>query len=844
MKQFLTLLLLAFLGEAGAQTPAAYTSSEILLQLKKLKVLGTVLYVAAHPDDENTRLLAYLANEKMYRTGYLSLTRGDGGQNLIGDEQGVDLGLIRTQELLAARRVDGAEQFFTTAYDFGFSKSPEEALQFWNHQKVLADVVWVVRKFQPDVIIARFPEDSRAGHGHHSASGILAREAFDAAADPNRFPEQLTQGVTVWQAKRMLWNTFNFGGGTDTRNESQFKVEVGMYNALLGKSYGEIAAISRSQHKSQGFGVPAQRGSLFEYFETLRGNKPSTDLLDDVVTNWQRIQQAAINDTLEQIIQQYQVQQPDASLPALLRLHRQLSTIPNGYWKTQKLKELQQVIAYASGLYLEANASAQYLVQGDSAKISIVANNRQGIPVTNLNVRFFSAEENIMELPKNQTINKTKSLLLAKDEPLTQPYWLANPMEKGSFNVANQQWIGMAENEPLAAHFELDMAGEKLHFVKPIRYKYTDPVKGEIYQPVYVVPGFTIKIEPEVLLPFSTGIKVAIHANKDLPNINVDAIVDGNKKPLLTTSINRGIVAKSDVATRLLLGEKNGKDGEHSSQAGDVQFYTGQQEWLREQKNINYDHIPHQTYFKKPQLHAVSFALKTAGKRIGYIIGAGDRVPQALEQMGYLVTLLKEADITADNLAQFDAVVTGIRAYNTNDWMGNVYTTLMDYVKNGGVLVTQYNTNNFISSIRGKIGPYPFGVSRNRITDETAAVNFLQPQHPLLNYPNKITAADFEGWIQERSIYHAEKTDSAYQLILSMKDPGENLAQEGSLVAANFGKGRFVYTGLVFFRQLPAGVPGAYRLLANLVAPPMQPAADKPKPADKKPSLNKARLAN
>jgi hypothetical protein len=320
--------------------------------------------------------------------------------------------------------------------------------------------------------------------------------------------------------------------------------------------------------------------------------------------------------------------------------------------------------------------------------------------------------------------------------------------------------------------------------------------------------------------------------------------VDGNKKPLLTTSINKGIVAKSDVATRLLLGEKNGKDGEHSSQVGDVQFYTGQQEWLREQKNINYDHIPHQTYFKKPQLHAVSFALKTAGKRIGYIIGAGDRVPQALEQMGYLVTLLKEADITTDNLAQFDAVVTGIRAYNTNDWMGNVYTTLMDYVKNGGVLVTQYNTNNFISSIRGKIGPYPFGVSRNRITDETAAVNFLQPQHPLLNYPNKITAADFEGWIQERSIYHAEKTDSAYQLILSMKDPGENLAQEGSLVAANFGKGRFVYTGLVFFRQLPAGVPGAYRLLANLVAPPMQPAADKPKPADKKPSLNKARLAN
>ena len=253
-----------------SQAPKSYTSSEILLQLKKLNVLGSVLYIAAHPDDENTRLLAYLANEKLYRTGYLSLTRGDGGQNLIGDEQAVDLGLIRTQELLAARRIDGAEQFFSRAFDFGYSKNPEEAMRFWGHDKILSDVVWVIRKFRPDVIITRFPTTGEGGHGHHTASAILAGEAFDAAADPTKFPEQLKQGVSVWQAKRILWNTFNFGGA-NTQSEDQLKLECGDYNPVLGKSYGEIAAASRSQHKSQGFGVPAQRGSVIEYFKTIKG---------------------------------------------------------------------------------------------------------------------------------------------------------------------------------------------------------------------------------------------------------------------------------------------------------------------------------------------------------------------------------------------------------------------------------------------------------------------------------------------------------------------------------------------------------------------------------------------
>ena len=400
-----------------AQTPKTYTSSEILLQLKKLNVLGSVLYIAAHPDDENTRLLAYLANEKLYRTGYLSLTRGDGGQNLIGDEQGIDLGLIRTQELLAARRIDGAEQFFSRAYDFGYCKTPEEALATWGHDKILSDVVWVIRKFKPDVIIARFPEDSRAGHGHHAASGILAREAFDAAADPAKFPEQLSQGVTVWQAKRMLWNTFNFGS-TNTQNESQFKLDVGMYNPLLGKSYGEIAALSRSQHKSQGFGVPAQRGSVIEYFETVKGEKPVNDLLEDVDVSWNRVNQKSIEDSIAAVILKYDLQNPGASLRNLVNVYNAIEKMDDSYWKQQKLKELNKVIENCSGLFMEATTNSQYAVRGDSMQITAAVNNRLGIMTGGTaSIKTYSYPVVLDLRQKNNTTSKIFSTFIRQANP-------------------------------------------------------------------------------------------------------------------------------------------------------------------------------------------------------------------------------------------------------------------------------------------------------------------------------------------------------------------------------------------------------------------------------------------
>jgi LmbE family N-acetylglucosaminyl deacetylase len=817
MRRFSIIMLVSLIPIFSfAQTPRTYTSSEILLQLKKLNVVGSVLYIAAHPDDENTRLLAYLANEKLYRTGYLSLTRGDGGQNLIGDEQGIDLGLIRTQELLSARRIDGAEQFFTRAYDFGFSKSAEEALSTWGHDKILSDVVWVIRNFRPDVIITRFPGDSRAGHGHHAASSILASEAFDAAGDASKFPEQLTEGVAVWKPARLLWNTFNFGN-TNTQNESQFKIDVGMYNALLGKGYGEIAAISRSQHKSQGFGVPAQRGTIFEYFETLKGEKPSSDLMDGIDLSWKRVTQKLIGDSIKNIISHYDVERPYASVHDLVSLYNSVDKLDESNWKQQKLKELRNVIENASGLFFEAVTSSQYAVQGDSLNISISANSRLhangdvAVNVWNTNFKLDS-------IKKNVSASKTIAVFVKPDQALTQPYWLVDTMGRGSFNVSNQQHIGKPENDPLTADFKINLEGTDFIFTKPLRYKYTDPVKGEIYQPVYVVPKLTMTINPPVnlinishpALPvFTKTYKLFTDGN------NLDSTIEDYKQlSHLRRGENYSVVTKAHT---------NFKTGTQLSKSllVDYPFEDIKGGHYKDIREIEYDHIPSIKYFKPVNEKVLFVDLKTSGKSVGYIAGAGDKVPQALQQMGYTVTLLKQADIKPSNLKNFDAIVTGIRAYNTNEWMGNVYETLMQYVKDGGVLVMQYNTNNFISSLKSKLGPYSFTISRNRITDETAKVNFLLPDHPALNYPNKITEKDFEGWIQERSIYHADKIDSNYQRILSMKDPGES-EDEGSLIIADYGKGRFVYTGLVFFRELPVGVPGAYRLFANLLARPFK----------------------
>lgn len=836
MKKTVTLFLLIVISfSATAQAPQTYSSAEILLQLKKLKVFGSVLYIAAHPDDENTRLLAYLANEKLYRTGYLSLTRGDGGQNLIGDEQGIELGLIRTQELLAARRIDGAEQFFSRAYDFGFCKHTEEALTKWNKELILSDVVWVIRKFQPDVIITRFPEDNRAGHGHHSASAVLAHEAFFAAADSTKFPEQLRLGVKPWKAERILWNTYNFGS-TNTQSEDQFKVDVGGYNTLLGKGYGELAALSRSQHKSQGFGVPAQRGTAFEYFITTAGVAPKQDLMDGVKTTISRIRSQAFDETsiekiTDSLVNSFSYDHPERSVPGLVQLYSQIqNSSMNEYWRSQKAIQVHRLIEICSGLFFEATTSVPYVAAGDSLKINVNIVNRGGVRIQSASINLF--EQGIPSpLPVNETVAFSRNIFVPVNMNYSQPYWLQKGLNEGHFAVDDQNLIGLPEgNEPYYIRLTAEMEGQRFVFSKPVRYKHTDPVNGEIYQPLVVVPVLSLNESPRFIFTHLNKqspalIKLGATALGDLKNAKAEYYqyeYSGKelvKQPVWTDSalsLTKTGVANYTLNTQQIL--KNTKEKQ-------LMFFSNLTAKYKDRyqsftiRRIEYPHIPSISYLYLNKIKIIDDEIITAGKKIGYIVGAGDKVPDALKDLGYDVSFLTESEILTGNLKQYDAIVAGVRAYNIHEWLNNVYEVLMKYVKDGGNLVVQYNTSNYIGPVKAKMGPYPFDISRTRVTDENARVNFLQKDDLALNWPNKITARDFDNWIQERGIYFADTPGPEYRSILSMNDSGEE-PEPGSLIVANYGKGRFIYTGLVFFRQLPAGVGGAYRLFANLVANP------------------------
>lgn len=804
-----------------AQAPQAWTSADMYLAIRKLNVLGSVLYIAAHPDDENTRLIAYFAKDRMLRTGYLSLTRGDGGQNLIGDEQGIELGLIRTQELLAARRVDGGEQFFSRAFDFGYSKSPEETFTKWEKEKILSDVVWVIRKFQPDVIITRFPTTGEGGHGHHTASAILANEAFTAAADPNRFPEQFTYGVKPWQAKRILWNSFNFGG-TNLTSPDQFKFDVGGYNPLLGKSYGEIAAISRSNHKSQGFGSAATRGEALEYFKTTGGTAPADDIMSGTDMTWKRVAGGeVISAIVDSIASSFDLLHPEQSVKGLVRLYKIISSLPEGYWKTQKLKETQQLIEQCSGLFLDATTTGQFATETDSVRINFAFNNRLGVNAVlkAVNVDAFDSLMNI-SLAKNKNQLFSKTLLVPSSKPITQPYWLEQKMELGYFNVNDQQKIGQAEVDPsYTATIRLNIEGQDLSFTKAVKYKFTDPVRGELYEPLVVLPPVEFDfVDANNFSINDSATKVQLHFKRNLKdsilyqfkiNHTDKWYVDKDDFQYGTWSNPSNYV--SSIFRPRLKGESGTEMISLILNNGKKPLFAGYR------KYVSYDHIPYINYYKEATTKLVRVAFKTYNKKIGYIVGAGDKVPEALEQMGYEVTLLTDKELSKNGLDKYDAIITGVRAYNTNEWMNKHYEKLMKYVNDGGNLIVQYNTSNQIGPVRAKISPYNFDITRNRVTDENAAVTLLKPEHPVFNFPNKITQDDFKDWIQERSIYHASDTSGKFEKLIGMNDPGEK-SDNGSLIVAKYGKGWFTYTGIVFFRELPAGVPGAYRLLANIIA--------------------------
>jgi len=821
-----------------AQLPEPMGSAAIFQELQKLKVVGSVLYIAAHPDDENNSLLPFLAKEKKYRTAYLSLTRGDGGQNLIGSEQGIDLGLIRTQELLAARKIDGSEQYFTSAYEFGFSKTSTETLSIWDKQKVLADMVWVIRKFQPDIIINRFPPDARAGHGHHASSALLSIEAFKAAADPNQFPEQLKLGVDIWQAKRLLWNTFNFGGA-NTTSENQLKINAGVFNSFLGQSYGEVGGEARSMHKSQGEGRPRRKGPLYEYFVTIAGDSAKTQLMDGVITDWSRFGNSGkmVEQKIDALIRDFQFVKPENAVPKLVELYRQIQSISmNAIWKDQKLSELSRLIAASSGLIAEATTEMEYAIPGEKLGIQFLINKRSEANINLLQIQLKSqgkiAFDSSMQLPlqNNNNFNFTYQYTIPANQPLSQPYWLASPMnDMGTFNVSDQHLIGLANSLPdFEASFTFTVYGETFNFRTPLQYKYVDLVRGELYEPLTVIPPVLVSLNKKVIISDlktpdkkkipQPDIQLQFKSNFTANSVPVKLGLRDDKNLLVSKDTTYNLVAGNIYPYSLPLSEVL-KKKKGNAITGEVQLKRNGQDFSFDQqlKSIHYDHIPAINYLYKDQIQLIDETIFSTPKKVGYIVGAGDKVPEALLQLGHTVDILQESDIVLSKLSQYAAVVVGIRAYNIHEWLTNKNEVLNQYIENGGHLIVQYLKNNLVGNKRVKVGPYDFSVSNVRVTEEKAPVEVLNNKHPFMNFPNCIGEKDFDNWVQERSTYQMEPVKAPYEAFFQMKDSND-APTKGSLVTASYGKGYFTYVSLVLFRQLPAGVPGSYKLLANLIA--------------------------
>ena len=802
-------------------SPEQMNAAEIQLALQKLNVLGRVLYIAAHPDDENTNLMAFWANGSLYDAAYLSVTRGDGGQNIIGPELGERLGVIRTEELLDARRIDHARQFFTRAIDFGFSKTADETLRIWGHDKILADIVWVIRNFQPDVIVTRFSPEDQKTHGHHTASAILAQEAFSAAADPNRFPEQLTF-VKPWQATRLVWNTSPF---FFTNRNLPFDptgltaMEAGGYNPLLGKAYTEIAAASISMHKSQGVGGAPRRGERKEYFKPLKGQPMTTSLFEGIDTTWSRVADSeSVAAQLRQIISKFNPADPAASVPDLLKLRQTMSGIQDDSWIAEKKAQVDKIIAACLGLHVEASTATETFTPGQTATIKLDAINRSNIPATLQQARFpNTGDSNKVDatLPSNELVTKDLSYRIPDNAPYSQPYWLRKPETLGTFAVDDQKLIGLPENPPaLPIEVVLQVSGQELRYTVDTKYRPGDGVPSEVPRSLVIAPPVFANVTNNVLVfPTNESKTVSVH---------VTAATGPVKGELKLTAPQGWEISPASIPVDLKAGDAEmagtfsikppNENGEGSLRA--IVSIDGR-DYSLERVRISYPHIGVQTLMPPAQAKLVRADIRKKGDRIGYIPGAGDDIPESLRQIGYSVKILSEPEITAKNLAQFSAVVLGIRAYNTQDRISNWLPELFAYVNEGGVVIAQYNTLADLKT--NQFGPYPLEISRDRVTDENAQVRVLAPDNPLMNIPNKITPKDFDGWVQERGLYFPNKWDSAWTPILSCNDPKEK-PLDGGLLVAKSGKGFFVYTSYSWFRQLPAGVPGAYRLFANMLS--------------------------
>lgn len=810
-----------------SQAPKKNSSTEIYHSLQKLNFLGSALYIAAHPDDENTRLISYLSNNVKAKTAYLSLTRGDGGQNLIGPEIREQLGVLRTQELLGARSKDGGEQFFSRANDFGYSKHPDETLAIWNKKEVLGDVVQIIRQYKPDVIINRFNHRTPGTtHGHHTTSAMLSVEAFDLVNDANAYPEQLKLTET-WQPKRMFFNTsWWFYGSEEAFNKADksklMKLDVGVFYPILGVSNNEIAALASSQHLCQGFGRISTRGSQDEYIELLKGDMPKgDDIFEGINTTWSRIDGGdAIGKILNKVEENFNFKNPSSHLPELIEAYKLLQKSTDKHWKNIKSKELENIITAVAGLYLEANANYTNSTPSGNFKVSIEALNRStaNIVLKSVNVGTTTLTPNIL-LENNTKQNLTLDVAVPADTKYTSPYWLMEKGTLGMYTVKDKKLIGKPETpRAFNADFELSINNYTLTITKPVVYHYSKPDKGELYRPFEVLPEASVGIKDKVIIfsdESSKQIPVTVKALADDISGEIELTFSKGWK-VVNAKQNFNIKKRGDSKTITFTVTPPNSESEGSILP--VVKINGK-ELNKELVVISYDHIPTQSVLLPSEAKVVRLDIKKTGKNIGYITGAGDKIPESLEQIGYNVSIIDPNSINTASLKGFDAIVVGIRAYNVVDQLKFKQHFLLDYVKNGGNLVIQYNTAGRSKLGVDNLAPYPLELSRDRVTNEFAEVTILAKDHPVVNTPNKITTNDFNNWVQERGLYFPNKWGKEFTPILAMADKGEE-AKKGSILIAAYGKGNYVYTGISFFRELPAGVPGAYKLFANLLSLP------------------------
>jgi LmbE family N-acetylglucosaminyl deacetylase len=814
-------LFLASVTQLFSQAPKSYHPGDIQQMLNKLNVLGTALYVAAHPDDENTRLIAYLSNEKLLRTAYLSATRGDGGQNLIGTEIREGLGIIRTQELLGARRIDGGKQFFSRANDFGYSKHPDETLNVWDKDQVLSDFVRVIRQFKPDMLITRFDTTAGVTHGHHTTSALLALEAFELAADPNAFPEQLSS-LSTWQPTKIFRNAswWSFRRSGQKMDTSAFKsVDVGLYNPLIGTSYTEMAARSRSQHKSQGFGSTGSRGSEIEYLKQWNGIE-TEEVFGGMDFTWSRVENSQIvADYVDLAIRSYDPLDPQPTLDALYQARAELLKLPDQFWKEVKLEEIDNVVLAITGTYLEVVAEDYLYTRGDTMMLKMEAITRSEEMLVLEEVRITSLGESQQlsrQLINNKGITEDILVTVPDDQAFSSPYWLNGNSSLGMYYVSEKDMIGLPENPvPFTARFLLKWKEQFIEIERPISFKSNDPVDGEVFRPIVILPKATVTIAEEAMIFSGEQTKrIVVRVKSSTANVNgILKIAAPKGWQVVPDSEQISLEVKNQEAVIYLqvtssVGANNGDLKAY------LDFEDGSSNDLGIQI-ISYDHIPTQTILSETKTKLINLDMKIVADRIGYIMGAGDVIPDNLRQVGYQVDELEKDDVTLANLAKYDAIVLGVRAFNTKSWLAFKNTVLFDYAKSGGTVIVQYNTNSRL--VTNEIAPYELTISRERVTVEEAEVRILAPKHAVLNYPNKISSEDFEGWVQERGLYFSNSWADEFEPILSSNDPGEP-ARDGGLLIAKHGKGYYVYTGYSWFRELPAGVPGAYRIFSNLLS--------------------------